>query len=397
MIASEDDSRHPTDGYPTGGLESLGSLIDEEGAEFLAFEEAVGRTYEGTGDDTGLTEELGIDADLQFGGTFFEAFEFLVVIIATPFAVGTEIADGLSDAPEKSVVGVGLEASFVGEGEHLIVDAGGVADAEYVDASVDEFFRDPVDGHIALGTDQYLVLAAECLVDGLDEGGGLAGTWWAVDNGDILSAEDLVDSIFLSAVQVGEVQGVEGEGLGLHGGGIEEVAEVAQTTFGTDDAVESLEHRAVGGLIEEELDAEIFGGLEVDEGGIVGEGDDHAVAVDEGYGGGEGEVGNPRISRVTRVSRITRRTRFASEKADGPTEFEVMFYFVVVRLAEDLDDELVEGVVVTLACFQGEPGIAAFDLPLQTHLLGLFAVGFLLGSVFHLEEKALLLECQYWR
>ena len=74
-----------------------------------------------------------------------------------------------------------------------------------------------------------------------------------------------------------------------------------------------------------------------------------------------------------------------------------MLDVVIVGLAEELDDELVEGVVVGLAQFEGEPGIAAFDLPLQTHRLGLFAVGFFLSGVFHLEEQALLLECQYWR
>ena len=93
------------------------------------------------------------------------------------------------------------------------------------------------------------------------------------------------------------MQGGEGEGLGLHGGGIEEVAEVAQAAFGTDDAVEGLEHRAVGGFVEEELDAEVFGGLEVDERGVVGEGDDHAVAIDIRDGGGEGEVFEFRVER----------------------------------------------------------------------------------------------------
>ena len=153
VVAGEDDAGHPTDGDPAGRFEGLCRLVDEEGAEFLAFEQAVGRTHEGTGDDTGLAEELGIDADLQFGGPFFEAFEFLVVAVAAPFTVGAEVANGLADAPKEGIVGVCLKAPLVGEGEHLIVDAGRVADAENVDATVDEFFRDPVDGHVALGTD----------------------------------------------------------------------------------------------------------------------------------------------------------------------------------------------------------------------------------------------------
>jgi len=184
------------------------------------------------------------------------------------------------------------------------------------------------------------------------------------------------------------VEGGEGEGLGLHGGGIEEVAEVAQAAFGTDDAVEGFEHRAVGGFVEEELDAEVFGGLEVDERGVVGEGDDHTVTIDVRDGGGEGEVFNLRTL-------ITPRTliSLSREEGHGAAEFEIVFDVVVVGLAEEFDDKLIEGVVVGLARFEGEPDIAALDLPLQTHGFGLFAVGLFLSGVFHLEEQALLLEC----
>ena len=126
---------------------------------------------------------------------------------------------------------MGLEATLIGEGEHLVVDTGGVADAQDIDASVNKFLGDPVDGHVALGTDQYLVLATEGLVNGLDEGGGLAGARRAMDDGDIFRPENLIHRILLGTVQVGEMQGGKGERLGLHGGGIEEVAEVAQATF----------------------------------------------------------------------------------------------------------------------------------------------------------------------
>ena len=185
------------------------------------------------------------------------------------------------------------------------------------------------------------------------------------------------------------MEGGEGEGLGLHGGGIEEVAEVAQAAFGTDDTVEGFEHRAVGGLVEEELDAEVFGGLEVDERGVVGEGDNHAIAIDKAHRGSEGKVFNLRTL-------ITPRTliSLSREEGHGAAEFEIVFDVVVIGLAEEFDDKLIEGVVVGLARFEGEPDIAALDLPLQTHGLGLFAVGLFLSGVFHLEEQALLLKCQ---
>ena len=200
MVAGEDDARHPSDGNPAGCFECLSRLVNEERTEFLTFEQAVGRAHEGTGDDAGLAEELGVDADLQFGGAFFEAFEFLVIAVAATLAMTPEVPDGFPDRPEEGVVWVSLEASLIGEGEHLIVDAGGIADAEDVDAAVDEFLGDPVDGHVALGADKDLVLAAESLVDGLDEGGGLAGAGRAVDDGDIFRTEDLVDGVFLGAV-----------------------------------------------------------------------------------------------------------------------------------------------------------------------------------------------------
>ena len=123
-----------------------------------------------------------------------------MVAVAAPFAVGAEVANGLADAPKEGVVGVCLKAPLVGEGEHLIVDAGGVADAEDVDTAVDEFFRDPIDGHVALGTDQDLVFAAEGFVDGLDEGRGLAGAGRAMDDGDVFGAENFIHRILLGAI-----------------------------------------------------------------------------------------------------------------------------------------------------------------------------------------------------
>ena len=38
---------------------------------------------------------------------------------------------------------MGLEATLVGEGEHLVIDAGRIADAQDIDATVYEFFGDP--------------------------------------------------------------------------------------------------------------------------------------------------------------------------------------------------------------------------------------------------------------
>ena len=128
MVAGENHSRHATDGNPTGCFKGLGCLVDEKGAEFLTFEQTVGRAHKGTRDDAGLAEELGIDADLQFCGTFFQTFEFLMVAVAATLPIAPEIPDSFPDAPEEGVVGMGLEATFVGETEHLVVDTGGITD-----------------------------------------------------------------------------------------------------------------------------------------------------------------------------------------------------------------------------------------------------------------------------
>ncbi len=59
-----------------------------------------------------------------------------------------------------------LETTLVGKGKHLVVDTGRIADTQDIDAAVYQFFRNPVDGSIALGTYQYLRFTVQGLVDG---------------------------------------------------------------------------------------------------------------------------------------------------------------------------------------------------------------------------------------
>ena len=91
------------------------------------------------GNHTRLTEELGIDTQFEFGGTFLQAFEFLVIFLVAALPMAPEIPDGFPDGPEFGVVRMALKASFVGKGEHLVVDTGGVTDSEHIDATVYEF------------------------------------------------------------------------------------------------------------------------------------------------------------------------------------------------------------------------------------------------------------------
>ena len=67
---------------------------------------------------------------------------------------------------------------------------------------------------------------------------------------------------------------------------------------------------------------------------------------------------------------------------------------VLIALAEDFDDKLIQRVVVAFSQLEGIPCITTLYLPLQTDILGLLAVGFLFSGILHLEQEPLLLECQ---
>ena len=145
------------------------------------------------------------------------------------------------------------------------------------------------------------------------------------------------------------------------------------------------------------MDAYVLCALDINKLTVIRDSHHHPVAIDIAYGGGEGEIGYPRITRNSRVPRIYRIFRITGKESHWSAEFEVMLYLIILALAMHLDHELVERVIVALPHFYRPPGITTFHLPLQPHLLGLFAVGFLLGLILHLEQQPLLLECQYRR
>ena len=134
--------------------------VDEERVVFLSVEQTVGSPGEGRGNDAGLVEKLAADAYLQFGGTALQTVHLLMIVVGIPSALRAQLPDGLADAPQLWIVGVGLESPLVGEGEHLVVDAGGVADTQHIDAAVYKLFGNPVNGHVALCAHQHLTLAA---------------------------------------------------------------------------------------------------------------------------------------------------------------------------------------------------------------------------------------------
>lgn len=57
MVSRKDDTVGAAYGNPTSGFERLRSLIDEQRGEFLTLKQTIGRTHQGAGDDTRLTEK----------------------------------------------------------------------------------------------------------------------------------------------------------------------------------------------------------------------------------------------------------------------------------------------------------------------------------------------------
>ena len=150
------------------------------------------------------------------------------------------------------IVRMRLEATLIGERQHLVVDTGRITDTQDVDASVNEFLRDPVDSHITLCTYQHLTLTHQCLTDGFYERCRLTSARRAMDDSDILCPQHPIDGILLRSVQIREVHRLEDKSL-RRTMGIEEVAQLTQASFSLDGTIKGFYHQAIARLVEREL------------------------------------------------------------------------------------------------------------------------------------------------
>ena len=142
-----------------------------------------------------------------------------------------------------------LEAALVGEAQHLVVHTGRVSDTEHVDASIHQFFGNPVHRHIALCTHQHLTLSHQGFVDGFHQGRGFSGSRRSVNNGYILRPKHLIHSSFLGRIEPRKLHRGKRESARLLIR-IEQVAEISQSVvLRLHHSIQSLEHQLVAGFI----------------------------------------------------------------------------------------------------------------------------------------------------
>ena len=119
----------------------------------------------------------------------------------------------------------------------------------------------------------------------------------------------------------------------------------------------------------------MVGALKCQQIAIVGNDAHHAVAI---------HIAHHSRKRQILDSGVLLRHTIAGEKYDGFAKFEVVLD-VGIGSAHHLHSQLVERIIVALGDLQRIPSIATLYLPHHSHLFGLFAEGFFLGLILHLE------------
>ena len=157
-----------------------------------------------------------------------------------------------------------------------------------------------------------------------------------------------------------------------------------------DNTVQGVEHEAETCLVEEQLHAHGRLGVLQFECVPLGDGDDHAVAVNIGNGPREAIIADS--GSLLEVSRGC----FGLEKDHWLAVLEVVVNFFVA-LARHLDAVLVDRVVVGAPDAQWIPGVAARHFAGQADALGVQAISLLLLLVFQAEQFPLQLQLRYGR
>ena len=99
MVAGKHYTSGTANWNPTGCLQGLCRLVDEQSAELHAVEQTVGTANKCAGDDSCLAEYLVAYAQFEFYVALLHSFKFLVECAVTALAVGTQLAYRLPYAP----------------------------------------------------------------------------------------------------------------------------------------------------------------------------------------------------------------------------------------------------------------------------------------------------------
>ncbi len=376
MVACQHDPVGTAHGYPARGFECLGCLVYKQGVEMHVAEQRTGRAGQRACDGTCLLEQPVADAPFQFRDFLPQGVDFRMERGGSlrP-GHGEQLAKLPPRCPELWIVGVGCETPFVAMIQHLVGDAQRVAYPQHRNAAFDELLGNPVDRHVALGTDQHLALAPEHLVDGLDQRCRFPRPGRAVDDSHVAGTQHLADGMFLGVVQPRERHRLFGSPVGRTGG-MDGVAEFRQASAACGNhVVECAEHQAVCRFVETQLHAQPFNPADGRQGFLVGQFRDYP----ERFG-----IADNRLHGQVRQSA----RHILRKETKRPAGLEVMFD-VRIRRAADFDDEPSCRVVVAAPHGSREEAVAPLDFPAYSLYLRFAAESLLLVLVFLLEQFAL--------
>ena len=370
---------------PAGRFQRLCRLVNEYRSELLSHQQTVGASHQRAGNHPCLTEQSFVDADFQFRGPVFQRIDFLpnALPVGSFPAAGIQFAHGLADTPQLGVIRMRLKAPLIGERQHLVVYPAGIPDAQYTHAPVDQLLTDPVDGHVALCADQHLIFPVEGFINGFHQRGCLSRSGRAVYDGHILGMQHLVDRLFLRGVQPRETHRLKREsGYGLCA--MENIPQFRQTVvLRTEHLLDGLEHQPVAGLVEIQLYPQHFLALQSQQRIGIRQNHHHAVFLHIVHRGHKIQVGQ--FARQV-LRKETHRTPILEQMLN-----------LLVLLPFHLDDQLVQGVVITPSQRQGIPAHAPLDFPSDAHQFGLLLELRFLILILQLQQLILMLQVQHRR
>ena len=218
MIAGKDELLGLDDRNPAAGLDGLSGFIYHYRVVLDATHGVVIGANERGGDDLGFGNEVVNDVLLSVAHFFYDFVRFIeqgFALLALGFAetafvfVGhvSELGGALFEGFDFLHGFVFTHLTIEGERHEAFGDTGGVAYAQDVEAFVGKLFGEQIDGGIAGGYYEYLLVVFFYEgFNGLHQCGGFAGAGRAMHNGEFVGGDDFVYCFVLYAVEFGVVE-----------------------------------------------------------------------------------------------------------------------------------------------------------------------------------------------